>query len=221
MRITILALLICSTLVRANIPSVPDSISPDGKIHAVMDVDRDSTISPEWKGDSFPQIEITEKLTGQVLTSISYFGAVGDDQRPLREHVRISWRPDSRAFGVTIRDRYYSSSTVFVLNESKQFVSVSITTDYEKMTGFTTPDVDHLQPKGRDSIVGWDNTGLLIYRIFRLPLATFVGKDPLDHRVFLAVSAEGAKVIKVEHDEGEWSHGDWISKNQNSKDSFE
>jgi len=59
MRLLFLALLTFTAVAVADIPVVPKSLSPDGKIHAVMDVDRIPTISPEWKGDSFPQIEIT------------------------------------------------------------------------------------------------------------------------------------------------------------------
>lgn len=34
----------------AEIPEVPDSLSPDGKIHVVMDIDRDPEISPRMEG---------------------------------------------------------------------------------------------------------------------------------------------------------------------------
>ena len=49
----------------------------------MMDVDRDPKISPEWKEESFPRIEITQKGTGKILESIEYFGADGDDERAL------------------------------------------------------------------------------------------------------------------------------------------
>ncbi|MEX2578394.1 MAG: hypothetical protein WD342_04985 [Verrucomicrobiales bacterium] len=211
MRLELLSLLASTGLAVADVPEVPNSLSPDGKIHAVMDVDRDPKISPEWKGASFPQIEITQKDTGRVLASIGYFGSPSDDARPLREHVRVSWRLDSKAFGVTIDDRFYSSCVVYVLSAEGKFVPApSLPTDYEKMTGFPAPDVKDLRPRERDKVVGWDEDGLLIYSIFRSPLHTFKGKDPLRHRVYLEVTPDSVTVVRVEHDEGEWRNGDWI-----------
>ena len=64
MRITLLALLATSALAFADVVAVRKSVSPDGKIQAVIGLDRDPKISPEWKGGSFPHIEITEKDTG-------------------------------------------------------------------------------------------------------------------------------------------------------------
>lgn len=209
MRHIILTLGAFMGVVAAEVPSVPKSLSPDGKIHAVMDVDRDPTISPEWKGDSFPRIEITQKETGRVLTSIEYFGSAGATSS-LRNRVHLSWRPDSKAFGLTIRDRFYSYCTVFVLNKDGKFVSAPIPTDYEKLTGFPTPDVKHLRPRGSNWVVGWDAEGRLIYGIFRSPMATFKGKDPLRHRVYLEVTPAKVTVVKVEHEKGEWRRGDWI-----------
>lgn len=114
MKNTLITILAIAGVAYADVPAVLDSQSPDGKIHAVMDVERDPKISPEWKGDSFPQIEITEKDSGRILASIGYFGSPGDDERPLREHVRVRWRPDSNAFAITIDDRFYSSSVVYL-----------------------------------------------------------------------------------------------------------
>ena len=206
--ISVLAL---AGFVRADTPAVPNSLSPDGKIHAVMDVDSDPKISPEWKGDSFPQIEITEKDSGRVLASIGYFGSPGDDARPLRDHVSVSWRPDSKAFGVTIDDRFYSSCVIYVLNAEGKFIAApALPTDYEKMTGFPAPNVKDLRPRGRDQVVGWDEDGRLIYGIFRSPLHTFKGKDPLQHRVYLDVTPDSVTVVRVEHEEGQWRNGDWI-----------
>src|SRR5690606_10345670 len=113
---TLITLLAIAGVACADVTPVTDSLSPDGKLHAVMDVDRDPKVSPEWKEDSFPRIEITQKDSGQVLASIGYFGSPGDDGRPLREHVRVSWRSDSKAFAITIDDRFHSSSMVFALN---------------------------------------------------------------------------------------------------------
>lgn len=166
---------------------------------------------PEWKGGSFPQIEVTQKDTRRILASIGYFGSPSDDARLLREHVRVSWRPDSKAFGITIDDRFYSSCVVYVLNAEGKFVSApSLPTDYEKMTGFPAPNVKDLRPRGRDQVVGWDEDGRLIYSIFRSPLHTFKGKDPLRHRVYLDVTPDSVTVVRVEHEEGEWRNGDWI-----------
>ena len=139
--LTLLTLLACTTVATADIPGVPESLSPDGKIHAVMDVDRDPKISPEWKEDSFPRIEITQKATGQVLASIEYFGSAGDDTRPLREHVRVNWRPDSKVFAITIDDRFYSASKVFAMTRESKFVEVAFPS-YTAMTGFPVPDSD-------------------------------------------------------------------------------
>ena len=197
----------------ADVPVIPDSDSPNGKMHAVMDVDRDPTLSPAWKGDSFPKIEITQKSTGRVLGSISYFGSPGDDARPLREHVRVMWRPDSEAFAINVEDRFYSSCAVYVLNREKRFVAAPVPSDYEKMTGFPTPDPKHLRPRGRDSAVGWDERGRLIYSIFRSPRHTFSSRDPLRHTVYLEVRPTKVTPVKVEHDHGEWKNGDWVPTN--------
>jgi len=51
MRITLLALLATSALAFADIAAVPKSVSPDGKIQAVIDLDRDPKIFPEWEGE--------------------------------------------------------------------------------------------------------------------------------------------------------------------------
>ena len=184
-----LAILAASALAFADVPVVPKSFSPDDKISAVMDVDRDPKISPEWKGDSYPQIEITAKDAGRVLASVSYFGAAGDDARPLREHVRLSWRPDSKAFAITIDDRFYSESKVFALNTESKFVEVAFPS-YETMTGFPVPDSDQLRPRGRSSVGGWDAEGRLIYSIFMSPLPSYSGDDPLEHKVLLEVTTE-------------------------------
>ena len=197
-------------LVLADIPVVPHSLSPDGKIHAVMDVDRDQKISPEWKGDSFPEIEITNKESGEVLVSIEYFGSAGVERNLLREHVKLTWRDDSKAFGVTIVDRFYSACSVYAVDKDGKFNQVAIPTDYKILTGFPKPDVKYLRARGRDQIDGWDKDGLLIYSIFRSPLHTFKGKDPLRHRVFLELSSNAAKPVKVEHEKGEWRNGDWV-----------
>jgi len=195
MKIAILALFAHTTLVNAAIPPVAESVSPDGKIHVVLDVDRDPKISPEWKGESFPQIEITEKVTGRVLASISYFGAAGDDTRPLREHVRVSWRSDSKAFGVTIDDRFYTACKVFALSKESKFVEVALPS-YEAMTGHPVPDNGKLIPRGRASVEGWDADGRLIYSIFMSPLPTFSDVDPIKHKVLLEVSPSGMTIAK-------------------------
>ena len=184
-----LAMLATSVLALADVPVVPESFSPDGKIYAVMDVDRDPTIYPEWKGDSYPQLEITEKHTGRVVTSIKYFGAASDDARPPREHVRLSWRPDSKAFAITIDDRFYSTSKVFALNTESKFVEIAFPS-YEIMTGFPVPNNDQLRPRGRESVEGWDAEGRLIYSIFFSPLPSYSGEDPLKHKVLLDVTTE-------------------------------
>ncbi len=204
MRLSLLTLLAFTAIAVAEIPEVPKSLSPDGKIHAVMDVDRDPKISPEWKGDSYPKIELTEKDTGRVLVSIEYFGAAGDDARPLREHVRLSWRPDSKAFAVTIDDRFYSSSKVFALTGDSKFVEVSFP-DYKTMTGYPVPNSDKLRPRGRSTVEGWDSEGRLVYSIFMSPLPSYSGDDPLEHKVLLQVSPDGmvtARKTKAEQGGG-------------------
>jgi len=195
MRLALLTLLVFTAVAVAEIPEVPKSLSPDQKIHAVMDVDRDPQISPEWKGDSFPKIEITQKHTGRVLASIEYFGAVGDDARPLREHVNVTWRSDSKAFAVTIDDRFYSASKVFVLGKESKFVEVSFPS-YQAMTGYPAPNSDQLRPRGRSSVEGWDSQGRLIYSIFMRPLPSYSGNDPLKHKILLEVTPEGMTPIE-------------------------
>ena len=181
----------------ADIPSVPDSDSPDGKLHAVIDIDRDLKIQPELKEDSFPRIEITEKMSGKILASIEYFGSEGDDARPLREHVSVHWRPDSKAFSVTIDDRFYSSSAVFALNSKSKFVKVEFPS-YKTMTGFPEPNSDQLKPRGRSTVEGWDKEGRLIYYLFMSPLASYEGNDPLEHRILLEVTSK--RMIPVKKD---------------------
>ncbi len=209
MRFALPTLLACTGIAIADTPEVPSSLSPDGKIHAVMDVDRDPKIVPEWKEDSFPQIEVTEKDTGRLMVSIDYFGSPGSDARPLREHVRLSWRADSKAFAITIDDRFYSSSVAYALNKDSKFVKVDFPS-YEAMTGFPPPDSKHLRPRGRATVVGWDKEDRLIYDLFASPLPSFAGNDPLVHRVYLEVSAKGMTPKVVESEKGEWRLGDWI-----------
>ena len=209
MRLAFLSLLALTSVAVADIPQVPNSLSPDGKFHAVVDVDRDPRIDPEWKEDSFPKIEVTEKGTGKVWASVDYFGSPGSDARPLREHVRLSWRPDSKAFAITIDDRFYSSSVAFALNKDSKFVNVDFPS-YETMTGFPSPDSKHLRPRVRATVGGWDKEGRLIYDLFASPLPSFTGKDPLVHRIRLDVSADGMTPRVVESDRGQWNRGDWI-----------
>jgi len=160
-----------------------------------MDIDRDPTITIEWKEGSFPQIELTEKTTGLVLTSIEYFGAVADDARPLRDHVQIQWRADSKAFSVTVNDRFYSTSKIFAMNERSKFVEVDLP-DYETMTGFPSPKADDLQPRGRAKVRGWNSDGHLIYYILMTPIPSYTGEDPLEHTVLLNVTVEGMTPAK-------------------------
>ena len=197
-------------------PAVPESDSPDGKFYAVMDVDRDPKIDPEWKGDSYPRIEITDKATGKVITSIQYSGAPGDDQRPLREHVSVKWRSDSKAFAVTINDRFYSMSQVYSQKKDGPYVSVTFPS-YEEMTGFTPPNSDHLRPRGRGTVTGWNKDDHLIYDLFASPLPTFIGNDPLVHRIILKIADGKMTTVRVEHESGAWQRGDWIPNNKQNK----
>ncbi len=201
---------ISAVAAKADVIPVPGSDSPDGKLCAVMDVDRDPTIIPEGQGGDDPRIEITDKKTRRILISIGYFGTVGDDERPLREHVHVTWRQDSRAFGVAIDDRHFTSSEVYVLNKNAKFVSVDFP-DYKTMTGFPEPTGDCGKSEGF-TVEGWDSKGRLIYGIFYSAGPLFTGKDPLIHRVFLKVSATKMVVEKVEHEQGHWCRGDWIAE---------
>lgn len=189
MKLALLALLLRSSLAYSETPVVPESRSPDGEMYAMMDVDRDPKISPEWKEESFPRIEITQKGTGKILESIEYFGADGDDERPLREHVRVHWRPDSKAFSITIDDRFYSPCKVFALSGDGKFKEVEFPS-YTAMTGFPDPNSDELKPKGRWTVEGWNSDGRLILYIFMSPLASYSGKDPLEHTVLLDVTPD-------------------------------
>ena len=202
----------CPTILLADITAIPKSVSPDGKIHAIMDIDRDPSISPSWKGDTeedAAQIEMTEIETGKVIKKIPYFGDPWSDQRPLRDHVSIRWRGDSMAFAVTINDRFYSNTRVFVLDDLSKFVQVPFPS-YTDMTGFPAPDVKHLRSRGRATVEGWDMEGKLIYDLFLSPLPSFTGKDPLVHRIFLEVVSTGMITKEVVHEKGEWRLGDWI-----------
>ncbi len=194
MKLALLALVAFPLIAFGRILEVPKSDSPDGKLHAVMDVDRDSTIDPEWKGDNYPRVEITEKATGKILASIKYFGAAGDDARPLREHVQVKWRPDSKAFAVTVQDGFYSYAKIFAMNEDSKFVEVQLPS-YEAMTGFPSPNVEQLRPRGRSIVEGWDEQGRLIYHIFYSPLPSYSGKDPFEHKILLNVTA--AKMVPI------------------------
>lgn len=209
MKRLLIAVLAFAGSASADVHPVPASLSPDGKIHAVMDVDRDPNIAPEWKQGSLPRIEITQKDSGRVLASIGYFGSPGDDARPLREHVRVRWRPDSKAFAITIDDRFHSSSRIFALNKELQFVEVAFPS-YETMTGFPAPDSKHLRPRGRATVTGWDTEGRLICDLFASPLPSFTGRDPLVHRIRLDVSADRMPPKAVESEKGEWRRGDWM-----------
>ena len=198
MKLTLLAILVLSMGTSSAAQPVPGSESPDGKLHAVLDMDRDPTLVPEWKGDSFPHIELTEISTGKVLQSVRYYGAAADDQRPLREHVEVLWRPDATAFALTINDRFYSSTLIFAMNAERRFVRVEFPS-YEDMTGFPTPDPKDLRPRGRSTVKGWDTKGRLLYSIFLGPEATYSGKDPLSHEVVLEVAATGMKCHSKVH----------------------
>ena len=190
MRLMLFALFANSGVVFADIPAVPESVSPDGKIHAVMDIDRDSKMPPDVQGINFKQVEITEKKTGRILISVGYTGATGDDERPLREHVELKWRSDSKAFAINIHDRFYSTSTVCVLNQQSKFVEV-LFPSYKEMTGFPEPDKGKMRPRGRSTVEGWDSQGRVIYSIFNSPLPSYSGNDPLEHKLLLEVTPTG------------------------------
>lgn len=122
------------------------------------------------------------------------------------------WRGDLKACGWTKSERFYSWSSVSIISDG-EMKSVALPS-YEKMTGFPEPDTKKLRPRGRDRIIGWDKEGRLIYSIFRVPLPTFSGKDPLHHLVYLEVLPGGMKVVKVEHEVGEWENGEWKKNNK-------
>ncbi len=54
MKLALFAILAFPVLGFADVTAVPASKSSDGKLHAVLDIDRDPTITLEGKGDSFP-----------------------------------------------------------------------------------------------------------------------------------------------------------------------
>lgn len=220
MRLLSLLLSLAIVAAKADIPIIEKSESPDGRFYAVMDIDRDPKIHPEWKGDSYPKIEITEKATRKVFVSIEYSGSPGDDLSPLREHVSVVWRQDSQAFAVNVDDRFYTSCNVYVFGKDAKFVSVPIP-DYQTMTGFPEPDVDHLRAIGRTSVRDWDQKGRLIYNIFFSPLVTFTGNDPLVHRVYLRVTETGMIPEEVENEKGIWQRGDWIVEEKTVPDAPE
>ena len=153
----------------ADVPVIAGSPSPDGSLHAVMDIDRDPKLDPEWKEGSYPMIEITEKRTGKVVLATRYFGEQASDQRPLREHVSVRWRKDSGALAVTIDNRNYSHCKVFAKDTEGRFVEVKFPT-YEEVTGFPVPKAEDVLPRGRSIVEGWDEQGLLIYYTLLLSL---------------------------------------------------
>jgi hypothetical protein len=206
----IVFLLLAAEIV-AEVPAVPDSVSPDGRLHAVMDIDRDSSINPEWKDGSYPRVEITDKATGRVLASFDYDGGAGDDERPLREHIKVKWRKDSKAFAVNTRDRYYTHYRAYIVKDSSQFVHIPLPS-YHEMTSFHMPDTAHLRSRWREIAAGWDSDGLLICDLFAEPMPSFTGSNPLKHRVYMDVSLEKISVVRVEQEEGEWQDGDWLIK---------
>ena len=200
----------CSANAWSGVPPVPNSDSPDEKLHAVMDFDRDPSISPTWKEGGFPKIEIMEKATGKVVAAIEYFGDPDSDNRRLRDRVTIRWRADSKAFAIAINGRFYSNSRVLAANERGVYVEVPFPS-YQQMTGFPSPESKDLRPRGRATVEGWDEEGHLIFDLFFVPLPTFKGRDPLVHRVWLKVEGSEMKTVKVAHETGEWQHGDWVS----------
>jgi len=116
----------------------------------------------------------------------------------------VGGRTDSKAFAITIDDRFYSSSKIFALTKELKFVEVAFPS-YETMTGFPAPASDQLRPRGRWSVQGWDSEGRLIYSIFMSPRPSYSGDDPLEHTVLLDVTAEKmtpAKKTKAEQDGG-------------------
>lgn len=180
----------------ADVPVIAGSASPDGSLHAVMDIDRDPKLDPEWKQGSYPMIEITEKRTGKVVLATGYFGEQGSDQRPLREHVSVRWRKDSGAFAVTIDDRNYSHCKVFTKDAEGRFVEVKFPT-YEEVTGFPSPGTEDVLPRGRSIVEGWDEQGLLIYYTLLNAGPQYRGKDPFEHRVLLEVSPTGMRKVRA------------------------
>lgn len=163
-----------------------------------MDIDRDPKIVPEWKGDSYPHIEITEVATGKVLQTIEYFGAAGGDGGALRDQVQILWRADSKAFALTIRDRFYSDTTVSAMDATGKFVDIAFPS-YKEMTGFSDPDPKDLRPRGWAIAEAWDKKGHLVYGISFSPEASYTGKDPLNHKIVLEVTATGMKCLSIPH----------------------
>ena len=180
----------------ADVPEIAGSASPDGSLHAVMDIDRDPKLDPEWKQDSYPMVEITDKRSGKVVLATGYFGEPHSDQRPLREHVSVRWRKDSRAFAITVDDRNYSHCKVFAKDAEGSFVEVKLP-GYEEVTGFPTPRAEDALPRGRSIVEGWDEEGLLIYYMILNAGPQYRGKDPFEHRVLLEVSPMGMKKVRA------------------------
>lgn len=194
-KLVIIAAMLIQTATLWAVPIVQGSVSPDGKYHVVMDIDRDSTISPEYKSDSYPMIEVTEIKTGKIVSSLSYFGSIADDARPLRDHLSILWRKDSTALAINISDRFYAFSKVLAKDKQGLYGIVSFPT-YTQMTGFPAPDVKQLRPRGWARVEGWDKSENLVYLISYSPLPTYQGRDPLKHKILLKVSAN--RMIPVE-----------------------
>ncbi len=193
--VVIVALFIQAPPLFGDAPIVKGSVSPNGRYCVVMDIDRDPTIKPEYKGDSYPQIEVTEIKTGKVVSSLSYFGSIADDARPLRDHISVLWRKDSTALAINILDRFYSASQVLAMDTRGVYIPVPFPT-YTQMTGFPVPDRKNLRPRGWCRVVGWNKDGNMIYTISYSPEPFYRGRDPLKHRVLLKVSAAGMSPVK-------------------------
>ncbi len=62
--------------------------------------------------------------------------------------------------------------------------------------------------------MGWNKDDHLIYDLFASPLPTFIGKDPLVHRIMLKITDGTMTTVSVERESGEWQRGDWVQNKE-------
>lgn len=208
MRLLILPILLglCSAAIAAPLEPVAleNGVSPTKRYEVVLEADKDSPSFKryEMKGDAsqFPRFLIREISSGKTVGSLPWTGDPGSDEQPLRKHCEIIWRGDGGAVAINTHERFYSYTSVFVLDpKSGKFTEV-LFPDYKTLTGFPEPNVDQLKPCGRDRVLGWTQKGDLVYGISLTPLASYKGNDPLNHRIELRVSPKGMKVIRRDAD---------------------
>jgi hypothetical protein len=122
----------------------------------------------------------------------------GGDTQPLRTHAKVLWQPGGAAVAINTDERFYAYTSVLARQpKSGRFVQVQFP-DYKTLTGFPSPNFDHLRPRGFARSLRWTPKGHLVYVISYAPDASYDAPDPLNHRITLSVTPTGMKVIRRE-----------------------